>query len=228
MQNFLEIVSLIILGVFLSLLCYLIVEYISKLPTQRMEQDITPPTRRQPNEERIRRIDHLFDVGLVLASVLFGAELQYVSVKTQFQEEAVRNMADINFTFRVFSILLVLLILLWIIRELIPHTRLRILVRNFCWGFLNMIFAFEFLSFVVLTTFTSLDQLFSITASLFLFALVFTVAIDCTYSELGSGTVHYPSRIRTLVIVGAESIIHVCISYFILIGVFLLSIALGP
>ena len=228
MLNLLEIVSLIVLGVLLSLFCYLVVEYTSRQPARRVTQDVTPPTQREIKEERIRRIDHLFEVGLVLATVLSAAELQYVSVKTEFQEQATRNMADVNFTFRVFSILLVLLILSWIIKELIRSARLRIWIRNFCWAFLSMVYVLEAVSFVVLTTFTTVSQLGSITGVLLLSALIFTLVITWTYSELGSGTVHYPSRLRTFVMVGAESIIHVCVSYFILIGVFFLNILLGP
>lgn len=220
MQNFLEIVSLIILGVFLSLLCHLIVEYVSKLPTQRVEQeDVTPPTQRQPNEERIRRIEHLFDVGLVLVTVLFGAELQYVS--------ATRDTADVTFTFRVFSILLVLLIISWIIRELIPNAHLRIVVRNFCWGFLSMIVALEGLSFFAVSAFTDPNQLRSITTGLFFLSFIFTILIIWTYRRLGSESVHSPSFTGSIVWSIVESVLDVSVSYFIILYAFVLYALLG-
>jgi hypothetical protein len=108
-----------------------------------MNQDITPDIQRQANIERVTRIDHLFEIGLVLVTLLFGAELQYVSVQIEFQEAATKSMVDVNFTFRVFSILLGILILLWITKELIPFARGQIIFRNFCWGLLSMIFALE-------------------------------------------------------------------------------------
>jgi len=219
MPDFLKIVSLIILGVFLSLICYLVVEYTSRQPARRRKHEVSPPIQRQANEERIRRIDHLFDVGLVLVTILFGAELQYVS--------ATRNTADVTFTFRVFTILLVLLIISWIIRELIPNAKLRIVVRNFCWGFVSMIIALEGLSFFALSSFTDPNQLRSITSVLFVLSFLFTILIIWTYRRLGSESVHSPSLIGSIVWSIVESILDVSVSYFVILYAFILYVLLG-
>lgn len=150
MLDFLEIVSLIVLGVFFSLLCYLIVVYVEREPIRREREEVLPP-HREEIEERLGRIDRLFDVALVLITVFSATTLTHVVVKNEFQNAmrplAERNMANVDFSFKVVTIPLVVLIVLWLTRGLVPSHRrillvIQMVLRQFCWAFFSILFVF--------------------------------------------------------------------------------------
>ena len=95
------------------------------------------------------RIDKLFELGLLLVTVLAASELGYAAVR--FATE----LGNVNFIFRALTIPIVILILVWIINELVPSPSSKVpltrFLREFCWGLLGNLFVLEILMFVALS-----------------------------------------------------------------------------
>ncbi len=95
------------------------------------------------------RIDKLFELGLLLVTVLAASELGYAAVRYA------ADLSNVNFVFRVLTIPIVILIMVWLVNDLLPSLPfdipLRRLVREFCWVFLGNLFVFEILLFIGLS-----------------------------------------------------------------------------
>ena len=95
-------------------------------------------------------MDKLFELGLLLITVLAASELGYAAVR--FAEE----WAYVNFVFRVLTIPIIILIMLWLTKDLIPiRTRFALpfgrLAREFSWALFGNLFVFEILLFFALS-----------------------------------------------------------------------------
>jgi len=152
---------LIIVFVVLTLVVYLVATH-PQLELRRREREETPPAQQLRGEEiedRCERVDRLFDIAVVLITVFSTIVLSYASVRSDFQnsmlDAAQRSMAEVNFSFRVLTIPLVTLIFVWLVRGLVPShghlsLLLKMLLRQFCWGFFCMLFNLNALVFLYL------------------------------------------------------------------------------
>lgn len=110
------------------------------------------------SREKCVRIDHFFEIGLLLATILSASIFQYVSAKYQFQIDLkdVDKLRDLGFLFKELTIPVVVLILAWLGKELVPETFLKVLhplkrfIKEFCWTFLSNFLVLELLSLIFL------------------------------------------------------------------------------
>jgi hypothetical protein len=100
--------------------------------------------------------DKVFDVCIVLLTVLAAAELAYVSFL--FSTDATNNLGQVNYFFRVTTIGTIILLIIWIIASVSPQISgvlevpswlaLRRWFKQFCWNFFGNLFIFEITAFV--------------------------------------------------------------------------------
>ena len=74
-MNLLEPTLLIVLGVFLALFCYLVVE---REPIRRERREV-PPSHREEVEDTVRRLDDGSGLILLLIGMISAATLQYAT-----------------------------------------------------------------------------------------------------------------------------------------------------
>ena len=118
-------------------------------------------------------IDRVFDICLLLVTVIGAAELQYASfaysqlipqippiADEQLAALMTFNTAEVNFIFRITTIPILILIIVWITVSLFPsvsvkHDVLKKIkkryLKEFCWTFFGNLFAIEIIVFVVLS-----------------------------------------------------------------------------
>lgn len=207
--NFLEILLLIILGLLLSLFCYLVVEYFQRQPTQRPEQVVTP--HREPNEQRIDRIDHLFDIGLVLLGILSAAEFQYFLTG--------EDKALYFYALRVYTIPFIVLIGFWLAKELVGillnSPALRMLLSDFCWDFWSFTLLYYLLG---IYGGVQMGIIFS-----FILSMVLIAAVQMAYSKVSpvtSGDRSMFKYYRSPLWIAIKLIVFV-LAYFLLLGIVL-------
>jgi len=98
-----------------------------------------------------QRIDKLFEIGLLLVTVLAASELQYAS----FRYSSPENLHLVNFFFRALTIPIILLVILWMLKDLVPSLPvglpLKRYTREFCWTFFGNFFFLEILYFISLS-----------------------------------------------------------------------------
>ncbi len=106
--------------------------------------------------------DNIFEVCLLLVTVLAAAELQYASFLYPLNGDPLSqqykfNLEQVNFVFRVATIPIIIMITIWIAVMLIPSTsiKLRVLERfrkrfakELCWTLFGNLFVLEIIIFV--------------------------------------------------------------------------------
>ena len=124
-----------------------------------------------------QRIDHLFEVGLILLGILSAAEFQYVASTTPLNpfitEE--QTMLEISYAFKVLTYPPVVLIVAWLLKELLPRARFpngRMLLTEFCWGFWGFTLFFFLINFVLFARVYRVNLLWPA-----IFSLVLTVIL---------------------------------------------------
>jgi len=136
-------------------------------PTRREREEAQPPQREEVHD-RFQRIDRLFDVILVLVTVLAAAELQYASVAFMENPDPNRTfilkLNSLSFTFRVLTISIIFLIFIWLGKEFFQNENRRMFMRELCWTFAIYTFLLELLVFWVLT-FVAIDMAWFITGA---------------------------------------------------------------
>lgn len=185
------------------------------------------PNRKSPSQitkEKCKRIDRIFEIGLLLATVLSASILQYASTKYVYEGK----LTDLDFAFKELTIPIIILILLWLIKELFPRRSLKWLhlkrwAKEFCWAFLNNFLVLGILSFIIVSFTTDIYLLSSITITMMLIALVLTFPISWNYRKCEQENGKFKSRGGSIVMTIAEHIIIYAISYFILVGIILVS-----
>jgi hypothetical protein len=128
------------------------------------------PTQVSDHKENIERVDRLFEIGLLLASVLSAAILGYASAMYSLLETTLTNtlhekLSGINFAFRITTVPLVILLLVWLVKEAYPSSWERRLpvrrcLKEFDWAFLGYFLVLDFLLFLSLSFYTSYLQLY--------------------------------------------------------------------
>jgi len=171
----LEPTFLIVLGVFLSLFCYIVVVYLDREPIKRKREGVPSPQREEV-EDRFRRIDRLYDVILVLVTVLAAAELQYASVAFMENPDPARTFVmklnSLSFTFRILTIPIVFLIFIWLGKKFTRDENVGMFIRELGWIFAIYFFQLELIVGWVLS-FATINLLwFLIAASIPLVILV--------------------------------------------------------
>jgi len=98
-----------------------------------------------------QRIDKLFEIGLLLVTVLAASELQYAS----FRYSSPENLHLVNYFFRALTIPIILLVMLWLLKDLVPSLPVRFplkrYTKEFCWTLFGNFFFFEILFFISLS-----------------------------------------------------------------------------
>jgi hypothetical protein len=114
-------------------------------------------------------IDKIFELGLLLVTVIGAAELQYSSyifsfsptnstlTQQQIQEAMHSNIILVNSIYRWTTIPVFILVLVWIIAQIVPNIKVnstvnkfvkRRFIKEFCWCLFGSFFIFEIITFV--------------------------------------------------------------------------------
>ena len=204
----------------LAFLCYLVVVHLEREPVRREREKAMSP-KREEVEDQVRRIDRLFEIGLLLATILSASIMQYASAKFIYEEK----LKDLDFTFKELTIPIITLILLWLIKELFPRRILKWLylkrwTKEFCWTFLSNFLVLGILSFIIVSFTTDKHLLSSITSTMVLIAWLLTLSASWYYRK---GEQESRKFSRELAMTISEHAIIFAISYFVLIRIILIS-----
>jgi hypothetical protein len=169
-------------------------------------------------DDRKDRVDKAFEFGLLLVTVLAASELGYAAVALQ------KALADVNFVFRVLTIPVIALILLWLMKDLIPDRPLRIKrwIREFCWTFFGNLFVLEIVVFLMLSFFTNPTSAMPWVYAILLLALVITFPATWRYREADQVQSEIPHTHRLMLTVFEHTILFI-LAYFVMLAVILAS-----
>lgn len=197
------------------------------------ESSIGQTKSEETQKSKCNRIDHFFEIGLLLTTVVSASIFQYVSAKYQFQTDIENSvkLLDLRFLFKELTIPIVALISAWLLKELLPEKRFGVLrhlkrfIREFCWTLLSNFLILELLSLIFLGFITDLRQLStSVGIMTILFALsTFPITLEYKKCELNK---ELELNKRFLRFMGVALIEHGVI-YYISIIVILLNILLS-
>jgi hypothetical protein len=180
------------------------------------------------SEEDINRIDRLFEIGLVLASILSAAILQYASAMFSLLETSTTNtlhakLSGINFVFRMTTVPLVILIFIWLIKEAYPSSwesrrPIRRWLKEFDWAFLGYFIFLDISLFVSLSFYTSYLWLSPLVLLMGAFSFILTFFATWQYKKCANtnAKIDLSFSRRTLL----EHGFFVSVTYLILIGLF--------
>jgi len=106
-------------------------------------------------------VDHIFEVCLLLVTVLAAAELQYASFIYPLSGDPLSdqykfNLEQVNFVFRISTSVMLVLVTIWIAILLIPSASMKLglerfkrrWVKEFCWGLFGNLFVSEIMIFI--------------------------------------------------------------------------------
>lgn len=175
-MSLLEPTLLITWGVFLALICYLIVWHIGQEPPRREREEVQP-LQREEVEDTVRRLDHAFDFILLLIGMISAAALQYAT--------ALRDLSFTTFSIRLLFIPVIPLTLFWLGKYITSRNRLRVFIRIFVWYYGTFTLFNDILFFLVqsfLKQFvTSIGLIFIIAIPLYLFAFFLALKVIRAY-----------------------------------------------
>jgi hypothetical protein len=189
-----------------------------------------------PIREESDKADRFFEIALLLATVLSASIFQYLWSKYSFGNTPTNTvkLSDLSFEFKELTIPIIVLILLWLLKELISgrsvlSLRFKSIVKEFCWTFLGIFLAAEILSVAFLGFITNPSQLSTTLGVMLLFAFVTTFAITGKYSEYISGELESKkSWLRRLGSALGEHCIVFAFSYFVFVALIWLSALPAP
>lgn len=121
----------------LILICYYVYEILimcsnrhRSMPSEATDSSVTTETEQNTKDGKIKRLNGLFEIALVLLGILSAAEFQYFLT---VEEESLYFYA-----LKVFTVPFIVLIIVWLVKELLTdeldpkHKRL---FTEFCWDF---------------------------------------------------------------------------------------------
>lgn len=110
--------------------------------------DAVPPVSRESvydeMEKRRNHLDSLFEIALVLLGILSAAEFQYFLV--------IESVENYGYILKVFTIPFVVLIILWLVKELTrgeASLNLTMLLTEFCWEFWSFVLLYYLVNLYV-------------------------------------------------------------------------------
>lgn len=161
-------------------------------------------------------IDHLFEIALVLVTVLSASQMQFVSVKTPDQ---------LDIVFKELTLPIIIVILSWLIKELIPsRLPLKRFLKEFCWAFLAFSLTLEIGAFIESGFATTAFQI-DLSIKIMVFAGAFlTFPVTWTYADVGDWKTEKWALAKVII----EHYLIYCLSYFALIGVIFASFLPPP
>lgn len=137
------------------------------------------------NHETANRenLDHLFEIGLVLVTVLSAAELQFAASILPADEHNV-----LNFFFRITTFPIIILVLLWLFKELYPSrlerkVPLRRGLKEFSWVFLGNLIVLNLVIYLILSFSGTLTEFALWAEILAVCAIVFTFPVTWAYRK---------------------------------------------
>lgn len=166
------------------------------------------------------RLDKMFELGLLLITVLAASELGYSSIKYA------NDLGQVTFVFRGLTIPIIVLIMLWIVSELTPSLPikkpLRRVAKEFCWALFANFFVFEIIVFVALG-FTSNPTLTGYWGqAVTLLAFLITIPVIWRYREAERIDVNERRGRRVAGAIAEDAGVYVC-AYFSLLAMLLAS-----
>jgi hypothetical protein len=190
-----------------------------------------------PKRKKSEKADQLFEIALLLVTVLSASIFQYLWSRHSFDNTLTdaQKLSDLSFAFKELTIPIVVLILLWLLKELIfgrsvLSLRLKRYMKEFCWAFLGIFLTVEILSVVFLGFITNPSQVSTSLGIMLVFSFVSTFAITWKYREYISVEAK-SKRLELLTRAGLalwEHIIVFTISYFVFILVIWVSALPAP
>jgi hypothetical protein len=143
-----------------------------------------------PKRKESERIDQLFEIGLVLITVLSASIFEYLWSKYSFDNTMsdADKLKDLSFSFKELTIPILILILLWLLKELAfgkfaLSISFKRVVKEFCWTFLSIFLAAEILSVVFLGFVTNPSQVSDFLLVMMTLAFLFTFATTWNYRK---------------------------------------------
>jgi len=138
-----------------------------------------------------RRIDKLFEFALVVLSVLAATEFQYVGSVPERQVE-------ISYAFKILSYPIVILIVLWLIKEIVftwspRNPGFKMAYTEFCWDF----WAITLFLYLLLFQLFAFGQV-NLISALFSLGLsgLLSLVISIGYEKAEPGMVYFKRRLR--------------------------------
>lgn len=175
-MSLLEATLLIVLGVFLALLCYLVITYLEREPIRRERAEVLLPQKEEV-EETVRRLDNGFNFILLLIGMISAAALQYAT--------AWEDLKFTTFSLRLLFIPIIPLTLFWLVNYITNRNRLRVFIRIFVW-FYGTFTLFNDILFFLVQSFlkqfvTSTLLILIIPTLLYVFAILLNLQIVRVY-----------------------------------------------
>jgi hypothetical protein len=109
---------------------------------------------------RCEKLNHFFEIGIILITVLSAQELVYASVLALEPTPQI-TINDMEFLFKILTLPIIIIVLFWLIKEVFPVPSQRILgwqlprwfylrrwMKEFCWFSLTLFISLEIIAFV--------------------------------------------------------------------------------
>lgn len=179
---FLKTLALLIISVALAIFCYWFAERKRESPQEHRGEGKEPHEAIEVTSENLNRLNNLFEIALVLITVLGAAGFGFVAVTK-------KDPSDIKYYFWIFTYPIVVLIVAWVMKELISgryevpqdayHVRIANFIRQaiiflteFCWYFWATILIYFLNIFFYLLT----EKFYYV--MIILTAIVYVILID--------------------------------------------------
>jgi len=125
------------------------------------EQKEVETTTRENVEDGFQRIDRLFDVMLLLVTVLAAAELQYAAAAFMDNPDPTRTfiikLNSFSFVFKILTMPILLLVFIWLGKKFFHNEYRRMFMRELCWAFAVQFFFLELVVFYVVSFSAAVD-----------------------------------------------------------------------
>jgi hypothetical protein len=172
-------------------------------------------------------VDKVFELCLLLVTVIAAALLQYASFV--YSQNFV--LKEVNYTFRVTTIPIFVLVTTWIVLMLFPSItvrhhilgNLRRIAKEFCWAFFGNFFVLEMLIFFYLGFSEEAISSQSVAQYATLFSVVFTFLATWQYRKADRDNTQRTSRFGFRLMSICEHSVIYGFSYFLLMFVIYVS-----
>ena len=176
-----------------------------------------------------KEIDKVFELCLLLATVIAAAELQYASFV--YSQDFV--LREVNYTFRVTTIPIFILVTVWLILMIFPSVvnskhnilgKSRRIAKEFCWAFFGNFFVLEMLIFYNLAFSESIISSKDVALYVTWFSVILTFLATWQYRKADRNFTQKTARFGFEVESICEHIIIYVFSYILLLCILYISV----
>jgi small-conductance mechanosensitive channel len=160
-------------------------------------------------------LDHLFEIGLLLVTVLSAAELQFAGIVMG------QDTAGLNFIFRITTTPIIILVVLWLVKEFCParlerRVPLKRGLKEFGWIFLGQFIALALIVYFILSFYASIADFLFWADILALLAIVLTFPVTLEYRKFDFKRRDGPLTRRFYAVSVGEHVVWSVVAYLVL------------